>query len=129
MPKEKSSAVNHRQDLLIFAYCCLLLFWSICQAENIAELYSHDALSIQYGNGKEFLTDFVHFYIAGTIAGSADRKEIYNPKIQSAGLRPSSKGIDTTVELLYATCADALRAHDSLCANCRLILHIWFGTS
>jgi len=82
MSNESSSEKKRRKDLLIFAYFCLLLFWSICQAENIAELYARNALSIEYADGKEFLTDFVHFYIAGTIAGSSDSKEIYNPKIQ-----------------------------------------------
>jgi hypothetical protein len=109
MLRQDQSESSRRRDSLVFAYACFLLFWSLCQAYNIVDCYLRDSLSIQHSQGKEYLSDFVHFYIAGTIAGSDNREHIYDPKIQDqtykavVGEEPRDDGLFTQhVPMLFA---------------------------
>jgi len=60
-----------------FAYGTFVLLLSLCQYYDLFNGYSKNDFSIRHSNGKEFVTDFVVFYMGGTIARARDNINVY----------------------------------------------------
>ncbi len=86
---------------LPFAFLCVLAFWSFFQAQNLVEKYSQGRLSVvTEESGRKFVSDFVHFYVAGTIAGSPQSHQIYDWDVQEKVFR-RVVGFDVTKSEFY----------------------------
>ncbi len=95
MPYSRKKALN----LAIFAYGCLVAMWFCACCWLITSNAIKGNLTVVKSDGKIFITDFMHFYRAGKMVLSEDRKNLYDLKVQQDWLNKLVAPYTPTVEM------------------------------